>query len=378
MRPDAGHSDSADLGARLATLTGLERIREAAGETPAYLVGGAVRDLLLGREDRADIDVVVEGDVAAIAAALGGAARSHERFGTATVRVGDLVADLAAARAESYAHPGALPDVRAAALADDLARRDFTVNAMAIPLAGEARLIDPHGGAGDLEIRSLRVLHECSFADDPTRALRAARYAARLGFALEPETERLVRATDLETVSADRRDAELAKLAAEPAARWGFELLEGWGLFLLDERAGELIDGVIAVLEKPAWTDVAERPAAVLAVARGELGDATALATRRPERPSEGVAAASAASGVELVTARALGAAWLDDYVTDWRHVGLEISGEDLLAAGVPSSPALGRGLEAALALKLDGEIAGREAELRAALDAAREGPGAT
>ena len=95
-------------------------------------------------------------------------------------------------------------------------------------LAGEARLIDPHGGAGDLERRSLRVLHARSFVDDPTRALRAARYAARLGFALDPETDALVRETDLETVSADRRDAELAKLAAEPAARWGFELLEEW------------------------------------------------------------------------------------------------------------------------------------------------------
>src|SRR4051794_33719546 len=196
MQPGAEHSGSADLEARLATLTGLERIREAAGGTPAYLVGGAVRDLLLGREDRADIDVVVEGDVAAIAAALGGEARSHERFGTATVRVGDLVADLAAARAESYAHPGALPEVRPAALADDLARRDFSVNAMAIPLGGEARLIDPHEGAGDVERRALRVLHGRSFVDDPTRALRAARYAARLGFALDPETEALVRKTD--------------------------------------------------------------------------------------------------------------------------------------------------------------------------------------
>ena len=378
METEGDHIDAAALEAGLTALTGLERIREAAAQTPAYLVGGAVRDLLLGREDRADIDVVVEGEVAPIAAALGGEARSHERFGTATVRVGDLVADIAVARAESYSHPGALPDVRPAALADDLARRDFTVNAMAIPLGGEARLIDPHAGAGDLERRALRVLHERSFIDDPTRALRAARYAARLGFALDPETEALVRETDLETVSADRRNAELAKLAAEPAARWGFELLEQWGLLLLGERAGELIDAVIAVLEKPAWRDVAERPAAVLSAARGELGTAAELATLRPERPSEGVAAAGSASGAELVLARALGASWLDDYVGDWRHVGLEISGDDLLAAGVPSSPALGRGLEAALARKLDGEIAGREAELGAALEAAREGPGPT
>jgi tRNA nucleotidyltransferase (CCA-adding enzyme) len=365
-----------DLGIALAELHGLERIREAAGETPAYLVGGAVRDLLLGSTDRADIDVVVEGDVGPIVDALGGEARSHERFGTATVTAGELVADLATARAESYARPGALPEVRPATLADDLARRDFTVNAMAIPLRDDPRLIDPHGGHGDLEQRALRVLHERSFVDDPTRALRAARYAARLGFELDPGTEALLRDVDLGTVSVDRREAELYKLAAEPRARWGFELLDDWGLLSLGEGAGELIDVVAELVSSAPWDGITRQSAAVMAIVRGEAGRAPRLAARTPSIPSEGVELAREASGVELAIARALGASWLDDYVGEWRHVGLEITGDDLIAAGVAEGPALGRGLRAALVGKLDGEVVGREAELRTALEAAREGPG--
>jgi tRNA nucleotidyltransferase (CCA-adding enzyme) len=361
----------------LASLEGIERIREAAGDVPAYLVGGAVRDLLLG-DRRVDVDVVVEGDASDVAARLGGESIAHERFGTAKVRAGELVADLAAARSESYPHPGALPEVRPATLADDLARRDFTINAMAIPIQGEPRLIDPHGGREDLERGLLRVLHERSFVDDPTRALRAARYAARLAFDPEAETERLIRETDLGTVSEDRREAELYKLASEPRARRGFELLDEWGLVPLDEQRGDLIDLVADLLSEPPWSEVTQRPAAVLAAARGEVGQAARLASHEPSRPSEGVEMARRASGVELAIARALGAKWLDDYVRDWRHVGLEITGEDLLAAGVPEGPAVGRGLAAALAGKLDGEIHGRDEELAAALEAAREPEGPT
>jgi tRNA nucleotidyltransferase (CCA-adding enzyme) len=371
-------ADLPDLARALTQLHGLERIREAAGDTPAYLVGGAVRDLLLGSTDRADIDVVVEGDVGPIVDALGGEARSHERFGTATVTAGELVADLATARAESYARPGALPEVRPATLADDLARRDFTVNAMAIPLRDEPQLIDPHNGRADLERRMLRVLNERSFIDDPTRALRAARYAARLEFELDPGTEELLRDVDLGTVSEDRREAELYKLAAEPRARWGFQLLDAWGLLSLSEGVGELIDVVAELLSTEPWDGVTQQSAAVMAIVRGEAGSAPRLAARTPSSPSEGVDLARGASGVELAIARALGASWLDDYVSEWRHVGLEITGADLLAAGVSEGPALGRGLEAALAGKLDGEIVGREAELRTALEVAREGPGPT
>ena len=183
----------------------LAPLRQLGGD-PVYLVGGAVRDLLLGR-GRADIDLVVEGDAATLAERLGAEATSHERFGTAKVKLNGHEVDIAGARSEIYPRPGALPVVEPGAdLAADLRRRDFTINAMAIPLRGEPRLIDPHGGEADLATRRLRVLHDGSFADDPTRALRAARYATRFGFELESHTAELIRETDLGTVSADRRE----------------------------------------------------------------------------------------------------------------------------------------------------------------------------
>jgi tRNA nucleotidyltransferase (CCA-adding enzyme) len=380
--PTPSDPDPARLGERLAALPGLDRIRDAAGELPVYLVGGAVRDLLLGR-DRADLDVVVEGDATELARKLGGEAVSHERFATAKVTLGGLEFDLASARAESYARPGALPEVRQAALADDLARRDFTINAMAIPLHREPELIDPHGGREDLERGLIRVLHERSFVDDPTRALRAARYAARFGFPVEPETEALAREADLSTVSEDRVEAELLRLSAEPHAGEGFELLAEWGLLTLAEGAGLLIDTVAALLDGPPWEGIAEPALAVHAAATGHapgaagrlrnlLDSARSLAAASPQRPSEAVELTRGRGGVELVLARALGAEWLDRYVSEWRMVRLEITGEDLLAAGVPEGPAVGRGLDEALRRKLDGEVDGREEELRVALDAAR------
>jgi tRNA nucleotidyltransferase (CCA-adding enzyme) len=115
----------------------------------------------------------------------------------------------------------------------------------------------------------------------------------------------------------------------------------------------------------------------VLAAALGRLADAPRLADARPSRPSEAVELATGRTGVELALARALGAEWLDRYVGEWRHVRLEIGGDDLLAAGIPQGPAVGRGLAAALARKLDGEVAGSDEELAVALDAARrEAPG--
>lgn len=371
MSPTAHPPDPARLGERLAALPGVARLSEALAGLPAYLVGGAVRDLLLGRE-RSDIDVVVEGDLGAAADRLGGAARAHERFRTATVGLDGLEVDLAEARSESYAHPGALPEVRPASLEADLARRDYTINAMAVPLAGEPRLVDPHGGLDDLGRGLLRVLHERSFADDPTRALRAARYAARFGFEPEPGTERLLRAADLASVSSDRVEAELRRIAREPAARRGLELAAGWGLVELRPGASELVEALGELLAAEPWAGVAARADAILAATLGPPPGVDELVAATPERPSAGVAAARGRTGVELALARVQGAAWLDDYVARWRHVRLEIGGDDLLAAGVPQGPALGEGLAATLAAKLDGEVSGREAELELALEVAR------
>ena len=232
----------------------LAAVRGAGGD-PVYLVGGAVRDLLLGR-GRADIDLVVEGDAAALAERLGVEAIAHERFGTAKLMLNGHEVDIAGARSESYPRPGALPVVESAAnLAADLRRRDFTINAMAIPLRGEPRLIDPHGGEADLAVRQLRVLHDDSFVDDPTRAIRAARYASRFGFGLEERTTELIRETDLGTVSADRREAELLRLAGEKQAAAGFALLADWGLLDLRPGGAALAEGTAELLDGDPWRD---------------------------------------------------------------------------------------------------------------------------
>jgi tRNA nucleotidyltransferase (CCA-adding enzyme) len=346
------------------------------GDDPVYLVGGAVRDLLLG-QGREDIDLVVEGDAAALATQLGGEVAAHDRFATAKAMLDGHEVDIATARTETYARPGALPDVEPArSIEDDLRRRDFTINAMAIPLHGELRLIDPHGGQDDLASKRLRVLHSGSFVDDPTRAIRAARYAARFDFELEEETAELLRAADLGTVSADRRDAELLRLAREARAPRAFALLAEWGLIEPREGGVELTARVDRLLASAPWKDLAPRDRTLCVAALGSPSGEAVLAGERPERPSQAVELASGYDPTELLLARALGAEWLDRYVNEWRDVRLEIDGGDLLAAGVSQGPALGRGLKEALRAKLDGEIADRDEELSVALRAARGGDG--
>jgi tRNA nucleotidyltransferase (CCA-adding enzyme) len=347
----------------------LEAVREAAQE-PVYLVGGAVRDLLLGRA-RADVDLVVEGEAAALAERLGGASARHERFGTVKVEVQGHEVDIATARTETYPEPGALPVISPArGIEQDLARRDFTINALAIPL-GEPRLIDPFEGRGDLERGLLRVLHDRSFVDDPTRAIRAARYASRFGFLLEPGTEELLRRADLTTVSADRRRAELERLAAEENACEGFELLAEWGVIDLRPNGIELMRAVDELLKAPHWAAAVPRERALATAALGPPGAEEVLASMWMPKPGEGVELAERRDPVELILARAMGADWLDQYLTLWRNVELEISGDDLIAAGIEQGPAIGRGLRAARNKKLEGQISGRDEELAAALAAA-------
>jgi tRNA nucleotidyltransferase (CCA-adding enzyme) len=363
----------------------------AAAPDPVYLVGGAVRDLLLGR-GRADIDLAVEGDPAALAGALGAEPLvAHERFGTLKIELDGEEIDVAAARREAYAAPGALPKVELGApIRTDLARRDFTVNAMAVPLAEPRELLDPYDGQADLERGLLRVIHDGSFVDDPTRAIRAARYASRFGFGIEPHTRELLQEADLSTVTSERRAAELRRLAGEERGVRGLELLAGWGL-IQPRPGGEsfaLARDVDRLLAGPPWSEEVDRAEAILAAALGpplgeirsgdvdplDASDVTGneatslrLADAQPGSPSEGVALARGLDPIELVLARAAGATWLDDWLR-WREVRLEISGADLTAAGL-RGPAVGSSLAAALAAKLDGETKTRADELRIALE---------
>lgn len=370
--------DTEGLAGRLVALPGFDRVRAAATATraDAYLVGGSVRDALLGRQ-RADLDLVVVGDHLALARALGGRLREHDRFRTATATVADRPIDVARARREAYAHAGALPEVSPADLLTDLARRDFSINAIAVPLADPATVIDPHDGIVDLRARLLRTLGPHSLADDPTRALRAARYAARLELELEPGTLEQIRRAELHTVSADRVAAELHKLAKEAAPRRGFELLSEWGVFPLGEGVGELIESAGRLVATPPWSRVVSGPEAVLAALDPDsIARSRALVDAAPRSPSEAVEAARGRPGAELALARALGAEWLDRFVGEWREVGLQITGDDLLAEGVPEGEGIGRGLAAALQAKLDGGAPAPQDELRIALEAARVAPG--
>ena len=164
-----------------------------------YLVGGTVRDILLG-ERNFDVDVVVEGDAIelarAVAGELDGRVRAHKKFGTAVVLYGDDERlDLVTARSETYHAPAALPTVSPGTIEEDLHRRDFTINAMAVSLKGEnlGELVDPFEGRADLGAERIRVLHDRSFIDDPTRILRAIRYEDRYGFRMDEHTVELAR-----------------------------------------------------------------------------------------------------------------------------------------------------------------------------------------
>ena len=370
--PDSSPIDPARMPELVGALPGIDALRGIAEIVPAYLVGGAVRDLLLGIEG-VDLDLAIDGDPDALAGAPGFELEREGLFLTGRLELGELKIDVARTRAESYPHPGALPEVRPAPITEDLARRDFTVNAMAYPLAGEPELIDPHGGVDDLRAGQLRVLHDRSFIDDPTRALRAARYAARFGFDLEPATADLLAEADLSTVSDDRVQGELRRIAAEEDPSKALQLIVDWGLMpTLDPEAPGRVAEVTRLASTPPWAGWADRELAVMLAIVRPLPQIRELASATPERPSDAVRLAEPWDPAQLLVARALGADWLDRYAEEWRHVRLEITGEDLIADGIPEGPAIGRGLEAALSGKLDGELSGRDEEFRIAFAAAR------
>jgi tRNA nucleotidyltransferase (CCA-adding enzyme) len=400
-------TETADLAARVRELTGMDRLLPALdGLDPAFLVGGAVRDLMLGRQT-VDLDVAIEGDARAVARQLaerlGGQPKEHERFGTATVRAGDLTVDLATTRRETYAEPGSLPDVQAAGLAEDLGRRDFTINAMAIDLNGSdvGRLEDPHGGRDDLDAGLIRVLHGESFIDDPTRLLRALRYESRFGFRMDDQTERLAREAaagpGFSTVSGARVRDELLDLLREPEAPAAVARMRELGLDRSLDPALEADPDLVASTLLACAETGADRALAGLAalvssapdqlrdwvedlhlgrqqadavVRAAAKGPQLASTLRNELAPSALHAVLSCEPPEALAMALARGAPGdqVLRYLADLRGVRLEITGHDLLEAGVPESPELGRALEETLRRKLDGEVSGRDDELALAL----------
>jgi tRNA nucleotidyltransferase (CCA-adding enzyme) len=417
-RAEAGGEGAASIAAELDSLEDLRPVFEAVQAVSGpfegvYLVGGAVRDVLMG-EPNFDVDIAVEGDGIALgealAQALGGRVVPHDRFGTAIVLHEGGRVDVATARTEFYDYPGALPTVEQASIRQDLYRRDFTVNAMAASLKGEdfGRVVDYFGGRDDLREGIVRVLHNLSFIDDPTRIFRAIRYENRYGFRMDAHTLALARACvemDLvgELSSARLRD-ELQALLSEERIADSVRRLAELGIdraihphLAADEESVRLIEAVDALRaerapEAPAW----RLRLAVLArrLPPDELyewferlrlrrrdadrvADTVTVAPRLLERLEATDELAAVRALVEphdpdgallaLATAEEPARSRLQRYFDDLRDVKLEISGGDLASLGLGESPRVGAILEELLRRKLNGELDGRESEIAAA-----------
>ncbi|HWN41486.1 MAG TPA: CBS domain-containing protein [Thermoanaerobaculia bacterium] len=390
---------------------------------PVYLVGGFVRDLLLDRENR-DLDLVVEGDglgfAALLAEELGGRVRTHPVFLTAVVVDPEgFHIDIATARSEFYRAPAALPEVQTSALRQDLYRRDFTINTLAIRLGPGTtpELIDYFGGRHDLKEKTLRVLHSLSFIDDPTRVLRAVRLELRLGFHISSETLRLVEvALDegiFDHLSGSRLRDELVMLLDDPAlALRGIERLAELDLLRVlhpgiswGDDSRERLRGARAAWDWYHLEGLTDPPVRVwrlhLMALSGDLGEPELerLADRlmlagedrrllvsfpgRLERarkaleapdllPHQALEALEPLQGEELLLLMAdeneAVRTWVRRHLSELRPFELKIRGADLVAAGVPPGPRIGEALKATKRARLDGRIEAGE-ELRHALE---------
>ena len=383
-----------------------------AGESAAsegfrlFLVGGMVRDLLLNRPSR-DLDLLVQSanpsmnDAPALASMLamdlGGKVASVSQFGTANLRVSGFETDLATARKETYAFSGALPDVIPATIEEDLTRRDFTVNTLAADLAPIAfgALLDLHRGVDDLQQGMLRVLHDRSFQDDPTRLLRAARYETRLGLRMTPETEAAARrdAEHLKQVSGDRIWHELERIFDEdqpeialaradnlvlfqtlvPTLEWAPELSRAVQSI---REAGHVTTPLLylALLSIPLTKGNSEALVARLRVPAPWAEVIRDMHTLRVRLPSLGVdnmlpsAVYARLSG--LTTECILG--WsalapeqatrglLLSFLMKWQLVKPHLTGDDLLKLGVHQGPKIGELLQELLNARLDDVVVTR------------------
>ena len=370
-----------------------------------FLVGGTVRDLLLGHRP-VDLDLSAVGGndrlAAELARALEGEVVARSQFGTAKIRAADTHIDLALARKETYAKPGALPKVAPGAIHDDLARRDFSINAIAVSTASDSwgELVDPHGGREDAQRGLVRILHPGSFIDDATRILRAVRYAVRLGFRLEPETEALLR-RDLPymgTIGGDRVRNELIRIFREERAIPMLEMAQEIGVLAAIHPSLAIGDQALVRLEKVGpepggQTDLlflsvlafpvqpGDRPGLIARlnmdtrwarVARdtGAVRDsldqlaADGLASSALHRLLNGLDLA-AVRGCALATDDSRVAQRLELYDVELRHRKPALKGDDLIALGVPEGPEVGEILDSLMTAALDGLVATRDDEVR-------------
>ena len=380
----------------------LSRVPDAAARcgVRVHLVGGSVRDLLLGRTP-AELDLAASGEVAdpvrSLVESFGGAATAESQFGTAKVRVGGVEFDVARARRETYARPGALPTVTFTnSIEEDLPRRDFTIHAMAVSLnrGDVGKVLDPLGGQRDLAEGRVRVLHPRSFEDDPTRILRAVRYAGRLGFEIKGETARLLAAglRWLDSVSGDRIRRELERTVAEERLADILELAESLGVLGAIHQSLSLTAGLAVRLR--------EASAASLPVLLGALASKASDTTRNSLVRRLGLAPGSARTvrdigkvgsrldglsgdslrarevyrlledvhagaieGWSLAHENAVVRRRLADYLHRMRGVTPMLDGRSIIALGVEEGPAVGEMLRALLMARLDGAVSSREDE---------------
>ncbi|MDX6533430.1 MAG: hypothetical protein QOF68_1174 [Gaiellales bacterium] len=413
-----------DLSELLRALPGLEglwpAVAEAGADLPGlYLVGGAVRDLLLG-EPSFDIDLAVEGDGIAfaerLAKRLGGRMHSHEKFHTAVVIAGNLRVDVASARTEHYEYPAALPTVEHSSILQDLHRRDFTVNAMAVSLlpAEFGLLVDPYGGEADLRRGVVRVLHNLSFIEDPTRIFRAIRYENRYGFTMDAHTRELARGVVemglVGDLSGARVRDELVALLNEAEVGRSLERLAEVRLARAVHPALDVGPGSVGLVRR--LDDLRERLAPDLppwrlrlaAIMRGMPGDELVgwLERLRVRRRDARIVAAAAvvpprlagplAEASEPAQIAELLAAHPDevalmcaagggpageaavDYLERLRDVALDVDGTTLREElGMPESPRVGALLAELLRRRRNGELGGREEQIAAARELASE-----
>lgn len=383
---------------------------------PAYLVGGIVRDAILRRKNL-DVDIVVEKDAIPFARALAGilkaAVRTHPHFGTASLDLpsGRRV-DLSTARRETYPHPGALPQVRAGCLRDDLFRRDFTINAMALSLNRSrfGELVDAFGGLADLRRKRVRVLHGQSFIDDPTRILRAVRFEQRFGFRMEEKTLTLLKEAlhrkALLSVKPPRYFAELKKILSEPDPCPALKRLEDLGglpffvpvpsvdfkllrkaRLYASSRAADLFRGcsrwlvyflVLAEGLKDADLEGLLKRYPFTREERKNILQSRGASDLMKRLSSGGIGASGVYQllsplGLEAVLYLRLKAGpglirrRIDRFLKKDRWARTAISGEDLKRLGFPSGQRLGDVLERILFMKIDGKLKGKKDELRAA-----------